>query len=147
MSHAAADDTFGAGLPLDTAISRPRPGVVLLEVDGEVDTLTAPRMEVGLYEALDAADAEGSAVVVDLSAVTFLASSGLAVLINGARRAAVAGGRLHAVAATRAVSRPMQVTGVDVLVATHADVDSAFAAAAPPAAPPGVAPPAAGVGR
>jgi anti-sigma B factor antagonist len=143
----AADDSFTAGLPLDTAIRRPRPGVVLLEVDGEVDTLTAPRMEAGLDAALGAADAEASAVVVDLSSVTFLASSGLAVLINGARRAAASGGRLHVVAATRAVARPIQVTGVDALVATHADVDSALAATAPPTAPPDVAPPAAGVGR
>ena len=42
MSDAAAPDPFGVGLPLDTEVSRPRPGTVLLEVDGEIDTATAP---------------------------------------------------------------------------------------------------------
>ena len=41
MSNAAAPDPFATGLPLDTQVSRPRPGAVLLVVDGEIDTLTA----------------------------------------------------------------------------------------------------------
>lgn len=139
MSYAAEDDSFDIGLPLDTTVSRPRPGVVLVEVDGEVDTLTAPRLETDVDEALTDA---GSAVVVDLSAVTFLASSGLAVLIHGARKATSGGRRMHVVAATRAVSRPITVTGADALFDMHADVASALAAAAP-----GVAPPSTGVGR
>jgi anti-sigma B factor antagonist len=146
VSHAAEDDAFGAGLPLDTAIARPRPDVVLLEVDGEVDTLTAPRLAARLDEALDTADADGSTVVADLSGVTFLASSGLAALINAARRATGSGRRLHVVAASRAVSRPMQVTGVDALFDTHTDVDSALAGLQRPT-PPDVASPARGVGR
>jgi anti-sigma B factor antagonist len=133
----AAPDPFGTGLPLDTVVSRPRPGTVLLEVDGEVDTLTAPRLEAGLDAALEAGNGGRTAVVVDLSGVTFLASSGLAVLIGGARRAAATGGRLHLVAASRAVTRPLQVTGADALFDMHPDVASALAAVAPP----GVAPP------
>jgi anti-sigma B factor antagonist len=144
VSHAAAGDSFDIGLPLDTTISRPRPGVTLVEVDGEVDTLTAPRLEADVADALDGAS---GAVVVDLTGVTFLASSGLAVLIHGARRATASGGRLHVVAASRAVTRPITVTGADALFDTHADLDSALAAAAPGGTPPGVAPPAAGVGR
>ena len=139
----AADDPFGTGLPLETMVSRPRPDTVLLEVDGELDTLTAPRLEADLYAALDTGRTEDAAVVVDLSGVTFLASSGLAVLVGGARRAGAAGKRLHLVVATRAVTRPLEVTGADTLFETHADVTSALAAVAPP----GVAPPPGGVGR
>jgi anti-sigma B factor antagonist len=142
--HAAAGDSFDIGLPLDTTISRPQPGITLVEVDGEVDTLTAPRLEADVAEAMNDV---GAAVVVDLTGVTFLASSGLAVLIHAARRATESGGRLHVVAATRAVSRPITVTGADALFDTHADLHSALAAAAPRVVPPGVAPPAAGVGR
>jgi anti-sigma B factor antagonist len=132
------------GIPLNTAASHPRPGVVLLEVDGEVDTLTAPRLEAGLNSALD--DAFGtpdSTVVIDLSSVTFLASSGLAVLIRGVHRATAAGRRLHLVAASRSVTRPLQVTGADLLFDVHPDVDSALAVAARA----GVAPPPGGVAR
>ena len=55
MSEAAAPDPFGAGLPLDTQLSRPQPGTVLLAVDGEIDTLTAARLQAGLDEAVAAA--------------------------------------------------------------------------------------------
>lgn len=128
MSDAAS--AWEASLPLRTAVSRPHGGVVLLEAAGEVDSMTAPRLEDGLSTALDAALAEpGGTVVVDLSGVTFLASSGLAVLIRGARRAAERERRLHVVASSRAVARPLQVTGTDVLVETHHDVGSALDAA------------------
>lgn len=143
MSDSADGDVFGTGLPIDTAVSRAHPGTVVLEVDGEIDTLTAPRLEADLVSALDSGGAEGTSVIVDLTNVTFLASSGLAVLIYGARRATAAGRRLHVVAATRSVTRPMSVTGADTLFDTHADLDSALAAVATG----GVAPPPAGGGR
>jgi anti-sigma B factor antagonist len=143
VSDSADPDPFGTGPPIDTAVSQPQPGTVLLAVEGEIDTLTAPRLEAGLDGALDAAQAGNAAVVVDLSRVTFLASSGLAVLIRGAHRATRQGGRLHLVAASRAVIRPLQVTGMDVLFDTHDDVGSALALAAPT----DVAPPPGEVGR
>jgi anti-sigma B factor antagonist len=143
VSDAAAADPFGMGLPLDTQVTRLRPGFVLLTVDGEIDTLTAASLEAGLNEAVDASRADGSGVVVDLSDVTFLASSGLAVLIGGARRLAELGGRLRLVAASRVVTRPLQVTGADALFDIHDDVASAVAASTPP----GVAPPPGEVGR
>ena len=141
MSDAAASDPFGTGLPLDTQVSRPRPGTVLLAVDGEIDTLTAARLQAGLNEALEAAQADGADVVVDLSGVTFLASSGLAVLIGGARSLAELGGRLRLIAASRAVTRPLQVTGADALFDIHDDLAAALRAAPGTAPPPGVAPP------
>jgi len=135
VTDAAASDPFGTGLPLDTVVSRPRPDTVLLEVDGEVDTLTAPRLQVGLDAALDAAG--DAAVVVDLTSVTFLASSGLAVLIGGARRMSGNGRRLHLVAASRSVTRPLQVTGADALFDVHDDVADALASIdSPDVAPP-----------
>lgn len=135
-------DPFGTALALDAVVSRPQPDTVLLEVDGEVDTLTAPRLQAGMDAALDAlADAPTAptALVVDLTGVTFLASSGLAVLVAGARRAAVLNSRPHLVAATRVVTRPLQLTGADTLFHTHTDLPSALAAARPAtvAPPPG----------
>ena len=92
--------------------------------------------------------------MVDLTGVTFLASSGLAVLIGGARRLTALGGRLRLVAASRSVTRPLQVTGADALFDTFDDVASALAAAGDSnagattaAPPPGVAPPPGEVGR
>jgi anti-sigma B factor antagonist len=143
VSDAAVDDPFGRGLPIDTVMSRPSPDVVLLAVDGELDALTAPRLATDLAAALDTALADGAGVVLDLSDVMFLASSGLAVLVDGARRAQPAARRLHLVTASRAVTRPLEVTGADALFDIHPDVAAALAAVAPP----GVAPPPGGVGR
>ena len=53
--------------------------------------------------------APSGVLVVDLSDVTFLASSGLAVLIRAAHRADDR--RLRIVATARAVRRPLEITG------------------------------------
>ena len=125
----------------------PRPGIVLLAVDGEIDTLTAARLQAGLDEAVDAARADGSGVVVDLSGVTFLASSGLAVLIGGspapgrARRPAAPGRRLP-----RRHAPVAGAPGADALFDILDDVASA-ARRRRDAPPPGVAPPPGEVGR
>jgi anti-sigma B factor antagonist len=59
-------------------------GVDVLVVQGELDIATAPRMISALNEAL----AEGeSPLVVDLSKVLFMDSTGLALLMNARRRA------------------------------------------------------------
>jgi anti-sigma B factor antagonist len=70
-------------------------------------------------------DPDDKVLVVDLSGVTFLASSGLAVLIRAAHRAATRDLRLQLVAATRAVRRPLEITGVDRMFDLHPDVESA----------------------
>ncbi len=136
MSDAAAPDRSAPTLPLTTFVDRPRPGVLVLAVDGELDSLVAAEFESALGEALDAAQEQAATVVVDLGAVTFLASSGLAVLIRGAQREAERGRALHVAAATRPVLRPLQITGADELFALFGDVSAAVDAAAGP----GVAP-------
>lgn len=110
---------------LDTMISRPLPGTVLLTVRGEIDTLTAPTFTTAADELL----AEpGDALVVDLTGVRFLASSGLAVLISAAHRADERGIRLRLVVATRAVRRPIEITGTAQLFDLYADLESATGA-------------------
>ncbi len=143
MSDPVPGAPFGAGAGLHTAVTRPRPDALVLAVEGEVDTLTAPRLEADLDEALHTATNAGT-VVADLTGVTFLSSSGLAVLIQAARRASATGVPLRLVAVTRAVTRPLAVTGADVLFDIHADVGSALAARSAPA---DVAPPSGGGGR
>jgi anti-anti-sigma factor len=57
--------------------------VVIIRVQGEVDTATAPRMG----HVLDAQLARDRRVVLDLSSVDFMDLHGLAVLMRAARRA------------------------------------------------------------
>ncbi len=98
----------------------------VLRVSGEIDVLTAPV----LREAIETAWSEGPqppATIVDLTAVTFLASAGLAVLA-GCSRSAPEGARLWVVADKPATSRPITVTGLSELLNLCTTVDEAFEA-------------------
>lgn len=73
---------------------------------GEIDAHTAPSLGAAI-------DAAGSAVTLDLSAVDFVDSSGLRVLIDAHQRLADAGGALTVVSPSSAVSRLFEISGVD----------------------------------
>lgn len=107
---------------LDARISEPDPGTVLLTVRGEIDTLTAPMFTTATDDLLAAS---GDTLVIDLTDVRFLASSGLAVLISAAHRADDRGVRLRLVVPTRAVRRPIEITGTGPLFDLHPDLASA----------------------
>jgi anti-sigma B factor antagonist len=82
-------------------------------VAGEIDCSTAPELTAGVEALLAAAPAE---LVIDLTEVTFLDSAGLHALVSARARATGLGIRLRVLAATGAVLRPIQVTGLwDVL--------------------------------
>ncbi|MFP5022706.1 STAS domain-containing protein [Pseudonocardia phyllosphaerae] len=116
---------------LGVALTTPRPGITVLAVSGEVDTLTAPQLSAGLDELFRAGGDD--ALVVDLGGVTFLASSGLGALIHAARRAGRDDRRLHVVATARAVLRPLEVTGSDQLFTVLPRLDDVPAAGVPAA--------------
>jgi anti-sigma B factor antagonist len=80
-----------------------------LVVAGEVDSTTAPPVQNRVERLLDAGARE---LTIDLTAVTFLDSAGLCALATMHRRAAADDVRLRVLAATRAVIRPMQITGL-----------------------------------
>ncbi len=89
---------------------------VVLTVSGEVDSSTAP----SLRAVVDSAFADGArSLTVDLDGVTFLDSAGLCVLAGAHRRAAEDGVVLRVVASTRAVIRPLQITGLYDLLAVE----------------------------
>ena len=74
-------------------------------------TMDAPAL--GRVAALDAVLEGGvEELVVDLSEVTFLDSAGLCVLAAAHRRAGGQGVRMRVLAASRAVIRPLQITGL-----------------------------------
>jgi anti-sigma B factor antagonist len=83
--------------------------VVRVTVAGEVDSTSAPV----LREQIDAViDSGAPEFVVDLVQVTFLDSAGLCVLAAAHRRAGERGIRMRVLASSRAVIRPLQITGL-----------------------------------
>jgi anti-sigma B factor antagonist len=84
-------------------------GLAAVAVSGEVDITTAPDLRAWLTRALD----DGAAkVVLDLSGVEFMDSSGLSVLVGAHRRLARLGGRLGIVGVSPIVARLLSVTGL-----------------------------------
>ncbi len=83
--------------------------VVRVTVAGEVDSTSAPV----LREQIDAViDSGAPEFVVDLVQVSFLDSAGLCVLAAAHRRAGERGIRMRVLASSRAVIRPLQITGL-----------------------------------
>jgi anti-sigma B factor antagonist len=122
MSEPQQVDPAGFAGDLDVDVDRRDASLAVLSVRGEIDALTTPRLEAELDRQL--ADLP-ELLVLDLSGVTFLASSGLAVLIRAAQVTGEHGRRLRLVVGTRAVRRPLQITGSDQLFDLFDDLDSA----------------------
>ncbi|MGY1593918.1 STAS domain-containing protein [Geodermatophilus sp. SYSU D00708] len=89
---------------------------VRLTVSGEVDSSSAPSLRTTVDEAFAAGARE---ITIDLDAVTFLDSAGLCVLAAAHRRAEEDGVRLRVLASNRAVTRPLQITGLWELLAVE----------------------------
>ena len=93
------------GLEIETFA--PREGLALVRVYGEVDVGTAPRLKQELFRVLD----EGRLkVIVNLSEVAYLDSTGLGVLISGFTRALKRGGDLRLVCVSEPILRILEVT-------------------------------------
>ncbi len=81
----------------------------LVMPSGEIDALTAPQLGRRLIALADEGKTD---VVVDLSRVTFMDSTGIGVLLNAVRRLGARRGRLVLVCPTERVLRPFEVTGL-----------------------------------
>ena len=102
--------------------------VGVVEVRGDLDAMTAPGFEAWVVERF----AARTDVVLDLDGVAFLASGGIAALMGLAQKAARRGVRLHLTGRdNRAVSRPLQVTGLQAQLDLQADVDTVVATLVP----------------
>jgi anti-sigma B factor antagonist len=100
----------------------------VLEVGGEVDVYTAPRLRERLVELV-----EGGArsIVVDLGRVEFLDSTGLGVLIGALKRLRAAGGDLSLVCSQERLLKTFRITALDRVFTLHDSVEAATAAARP----------------
>ncbi len=98
-------------------------GVTVLTVTGEVDLATAPALETAIDAALDAGS---DRVVVDLAAVSFLASAGMAALVAAHQRAGEKT-TIALVAEGPATSRQLKMTALDQVFDLHSTLDGALA--------------------
>jgi anti-sigma B factor antagonist len=85
-------------------------GAHVMNVRGEIHVTTAPEFSQRLTSAIEAGK---TALVLDLSDVEFIDSTGLSVLLNGLRRVHQLNGRMALVTANPTVLRLFQITRLD----------------------------------
>lgn len=102
-----------------------RDGWSVLAVGGEVDVATAPRLREKLIELVNAGNHR---IVVDLSAVEFLDSTGLGVLVGALKRVRTHDGDLALVCTESRVLKVFEITGLTKVFAMHGSVDEAVSA-------------------
>lgn len=99
--------------------------IAVVHLFGDLDLATVDYVE----RELDRAVVEDvTALVVDLDGLSFLASTGLALLARWYGRAEKEGFALRVVAASRQVLRPIQLTALDEVLTVDSTVDEALVA-------------------
>jgi anti-sigma B factor antagonist len=106
-------DGYEWGTPddlLGLTVQHPAAGVCVVTVDGELDTLSAPRLDACVDEQVAAVPAH---LILDLQPVRFLASTGLTSLLRARELTETTGIQLHVAGlSTRVVARALHVTGL-----------------------------------
>jgi anti-sigma B factor antagonist len=107
-----------------TAAIREEHGCLVVDLGGEIDLDRAPEVRNLLLDCVG----RGRDVLVDLSQVTYIDSSGIASLVEALQRAGKAGTALGLVAVSPAVLRVFELARLDKVFAMHPDLGTALAA-------------------
>jgi len=105
--------------------SETRDGYVLVRLQGEVDLSWSGDVRKAVLDALQ----DGVPVGVDLSAVRYIDSSGIAALVEGFQTARAKGGRFALVAVSDAVRAVLELARLDRVFPLLADADGLSARA------------------
>jgi len=105
--------------------SRQLDGCTVVSVAGELDAHSAPALEAELDPVTAVA---GARVVVDLTDVAFIDSTGLGVLVATLKHVREVDGHLHVVVSRPRVLKVFTLTGLDAVIALHPTLDEALAA-------------------
>jgi anti-sigma B factor antagonist len=117
-----ADDRGGARVELSVS-KQGEAAVAVLAVSGEVDVYAAPALRETLTELLR----DGQSVVVDLSDVGFLDSTGLGALVAARTAASGSGASLPLVCTHQRILKLFTITGLDSVFSIHDTVHGALA--------------------
>ena len=98
-------------------------GIVVVRSEGRLNMAAAPGLRAVVSECVAAGQ---SRIVVDLSAITFMDSSGLGALIGGLKTARQTGGDLRIAAPTEQVSTVLGLTNLDRVLRPFATVEDAI---------------------
>lgn len=97
----------------------------VVHVSGEVDVYTAPALR---EELSDLVDAERAHLIVDLTEVTFMDSTGLGVLVGALKKVRTLGGDLQLVINQEKVLKVFRITALTQVFTIHANLEDALRA-------------------
>jgi anti-sigma B factor antagonist len=107
------------------------PGFTVIEVGGEIDVYTAPKLREKLISLVEAGSYQ---LIVDMEGVEFLDSTGLGVLVGGLKRVRAQDGWIDLVCTQSRILRIFKITGLNKVFSIYETVPEAIAAHAfPPA--------------
>ena len=89
---------------------RTEAGVPVLGVTGEIDVFTAPEFKIAINEAIESGVTD---LVVDLTQVSYMDSSGFGTLLGATKRVRPKGGSINLVGCNDAIERMMKITRLD----------------------------------
>jgi anti-sigma B factor antagonist len=102
-----------------------RDGIEIVDVEGEIDVYTAPRLRELLIELVNSRFYQ---LVVNMEKVEFLDSTGLGVLVGGLKRVRAHDGSLDLVCTQERILKIFRITGLTKVFGIHDTVDEAIAA-------------------
>ena len=102
-----------------------RDGIEVIDVQGEIDIYTAPRLRELL---IDLASKNSYQLVINMNKVGFLDSTGLGVLVGGLNRVRAHDGSLDLVCTRERILKIFRITGLTKVFGIHESVDQAIAA-------------------
>jgi anti-sigma B factor antagonist len=100
-------------------------GIEIVEVEGEIDVYTAPRLRELLIDLVNNGHYQ---LVVNMEKVEFLDSTGLGVLVGGLKRVRAHDGSLDLVCTQERILKIFRITGLTKVFGIHGSVDKAIAA-------------------
>lgn len=92
----------------------------VVEVSGEIDVYTAPKLREVVVGAIEAGNTR---LIIDIEGVDFLDSTGLGVLVGALKRVRADGGSLDIVCTSERLLRIFSITGLDKVFGLHASLD------------------------
>jgi anti-sigma B factor antagonist len=122
--HAQTLDRMALGDFVDLKLDHhTKDGIEIVDVEGEIDVYTAPRLRELLIELVNTGFYQ---LVVNMEKVEFLDSTGLGVLVGGLKRVRAHDGSLDLVCTQERILKIFRITGLTKVFGIHDTVDEAI---------------------
>ena len=112
-------------LRIETSL-RHQEDIPVLDVVGEIDIYTTPQFKEAVSEAIDQ---NKPAIVINMTKVTYMDSSGFGTLLSATKRLRPLDGALYLSGCNEAIQRMLQITRLNTIFGVYSTEEEALAAA------------------